>query len=146
MSELVTEMWQENGRVFYSQYSYEGVDKEKANELTNEMMNIDLVNKEYGNFKILSKDIFNYTDPVTGDVATNQGIEIMTYDKIRIFFRLSGTGTKGATLRFYIEKYENDKSKYSMLAQEYLKDIYILVENIFKLKEYFGNIKPTAIN
>ena len=146
VKELVTEMWKENGRVFYSQYSYEGVDKEQAGKLTDEMMNIDLTNKEYGNFKILTKEIFNYTDPVTGETATNQGIEITTYDKIRIFFRLSGTGTKGATLRFYIEKYETDESKYFLSAKEYLKNIYILVENIFKLKEYFGDIKPTAIN
>lgn len=146
VAELVHEMWEQNGRVFYSQYSYENVDKDAANNLLQEMITCDLTNKEYDNFKILSKEIFNYTDPITSETATNQGIEIMTYDKIRIFFRLSGTGTKGATLRFYIEKYENDRAKYSMQAKEYLRDIYILVENIFKLKEYFGDIKPTAIN
>ena len=145
--ELVREMWQENGRVFYSQYSYEGVDKEKATKLIEDMKTSNIDGKHYGNFEILKKEIFNYTDPINGEVSKAQGIHIFTCDNVRIFFRLSGTGTVGATIRVYIEKYETDKSFFNINAKEYLKDIYLLVDNILELKQRFGSdIKPTAIN
>ncbi|MDR2098596.1 MAG: alpha-D-glucose phosphate-specific phosphoglucomutase [Rickettsiales bacterium] len=144
---LVEEMWAENGRVFYSQYSYEGVDKAGADATMEYIRGADVAGKRYGGFAIKSKEIFDYTDPATGAVSKDQGVEIFTADGVRIFFRLSGTGTVGATLRFYIEKFEGDKSKFGMSGQEYLKDVYVLVEEIFKLKETFGaDIRPSAVN
>lgn len=147
VEELVREMWNENGRIFYSQYSYEGVDKEKATKLWEDMKAIDLDGKKYGNFEIAKKEVFDYTDPVNGEVSKAQGVQILTKDNVRIFFRLSGTGTVGATIRLYIEKYESDSSKFSMSAREYLKDIYVLVDEILGIKEIFGaDVKPSAIN
>ncbi len=63
-----------------------------------------------------------------------------------MFFRLSGTGTVGATIRLYIEKFEDDKSKFSMDTIEYLKDVFGLVDEILEIKQVFGDIKPSAIN
>ena len=146
IKELVNEMWNENGRVFYSQYSYEGVDKDIATKLFEDMKQVNIDNNKYGNFEIKKKEIFNYIDPVSNEESKNQGIHIFTKDNIRIFFRLSGTGTVGATLRLYIEKYETDKNKFNLSAIEYLKDVYKLVEDILELKQRFGDIKPTAIN
>ena len=91
VEELVREMWNENGRIFYSQYSYEGVDKEKATKLWEDMKAIDLDGKKYGNFEIAKKEVFDYTDPVNGEVSKAQGVQILTKDNVRIFFRLSGT-------------------------------------------------------
>ena len=98
-------------------------------------------------FEIAKKEVFDYTDPVNGEVSKAQGVQILTKDNVRIFFRLSGTGTVGATIRLYIEKYESDSSKFSMSAREYLKDIYVLVDEILGIKEIFGaDVKPSAIN
>ena len=111
------------------------------------MKAIDLDGKKYGNFEIAKKEVFDYTDPVNGEVSKAQGVQILTKDNVRIFFRLSGTGTVGATIRLYIEKYESDSSKFSMSAREYLKDIYVLVDEILGIKEIFGaDVKPSAIN
>ena len=147
IEELVREMWKENGRTFYSQYSYEGVDKEKANKLWEDMKSVNIDGKKYGNFEILKKEVFDYTDPVNNEISKAQGVQIFTRDGIRIFFRLSGTGTVGATLRLYIEKFENDESKFSMSAREYLKDVYVLVDEILEISKTFGEgTKPSAIN
>jgi phosphoglucomutase len=147
VSDLLEEMWDENGRVFYSQYSYENVDKAGADAVMEYIRGAKIDGARYGGFTVKSKEIFNYTDPATGAVSKDQGIEIKTLDGVRIFFRLSGTGTVGATLRLYVEKYESDKSKFGMSGMEYMKDVYALVEDILKLKETFGpGIRPTAIN
>jgi phosphoglucomutase len=132
LEELAREMWGESGRVFYSQYSYEGVDKAAADRL------VEFASKNF--------EAFDYADPVTGEVAKSQGFQTFA-DGVRVFFRLSGTGTVGATLRFYIEKVEADRSKFDLTAREYLHDAYGAVENIFRLKEFFGDgIVPSAIN
>ena len=110
------------------------------------MQQAEIDGKKYSDFTIKTKEIFNYIDPVTGEESKNQGIQIFTTDGTRIFSRLSGTGTVGATMRFYIEKYENDKSKFEVDVMEYLKDTFKLVEDIFEIKENFGDIKPSAIN
>jgi phosphoglucomutase len=145
--ELVTDMWKKYGRVFYSQYSYENVDKIGADRVLEYTAQADLVGQIFDGHKIISKEIFNYTDPVTGETAQNQGIEIKTDDGVRIFFRLSGTGTVGATLRFYLEKHETDESKFDMRGQDYLQGLYGTVAKIFKLDEFFTPpIKPSAIN
>ncbi|MDR3126556.1 MAG: alpha-D-glucose phosphate-specific phosphoglucomutase [Rickettsiales bacterium] len=132
LEELASEMWEENGRVFYSQYSYEGVDKAGADRLVG--------------FAAKNFEAFDYTDPATGEIAKSQGFQTEV-GGVRVFFRLSGTGTVGATLRFYIEKLEGDRSKFGLTAREYLKDAYGAVADIFRLKEFFGkDIVPSAIN
>lgn len=144
--EIVTEMWNENGRYFYSQYSYEGVDKAKAEGIVEKMYHRDIDGESFGNFTVSKKEIFNYVDPVSGEESKNQGIQIFTTDGTRIFARLSGTGTVGATIRLYIEKFENDKSKFDIPVIDYLADVFKLVDEIFEIKQNFGDIKPSAIN
>ena len=110
------------------------------------MQSIDLNGKVFGDFTIKSKEVFNYVDPVSDEVSNNQGIQIFTNDGTRIFFRLSGTGTIGATLRLYIEKYESNPEKFDIPVLEYLKDVFLLVDEIFEIHQNFGDIKPSAIN
>lgn len=144
--EIVEEMWNENGRYFYSQYSYEGVDKPKAEAIIERMKAVDIDGGNFAGFTIKKKEVFNYVDPVSGEESKNQGIQIFTTDGTRIFARLSGTGTVGATIRFYIEKYEKDKSKFNVPVMDYLADVYKLVDEIFEISKNFGDIKPSAIN
>merc|ERR1712137_102034 len=70
------------------------------------MSELKVAGKTWGNMKIASNDVFNYTDPVDESVSTNQGVRFLFEDKSRIIFRLSGTGVSGATIRLYLEKYE----------------------------------------
>lgn len=146
VAEIVKEIWSENGRIFYSQYSYEGVDKEKAEAIWEKMKTISIDGKMYGKFEIASKEVFDYKDPVTSEVSKAQGVQIFTTDGIRIFFRLSGTGTVGATMRLYIEKYEDNPEKFNLSAKDYLKDVYVLVDEILGISETFGPIEPSAVN
>ncbi|MCL2439194.1 MAG: alpha-D-glucose phosphate-specific phosphoglucomutase [Alphaproteobacteria bacterium] len=140
--ELLHDLWAKYGRVFYSQFSFEGVDAEKAAALYERMKTTSYV----GQFGVVKQELFNYTDPATGEVAVPSpglGIQLFTADKGRIFFRLSGTGTHGATLRFYIEKHEADPAKFAMNNLEYLKPFMEIFERIFKVAETFNNPKIT---
>jgi len=144
---LMADFWREYGRTFYSQYSYDVADKKKADKLKEDMESASLAGWSFGGHTIKSHENFDYADPVTGEESKNKGVIITTDTGVRICFRLSGTGTVGATLRFYIEKYETDEAKFGMKGQEYLKDIYALVEEIFQLKSRFGkDIVLGAVN
>ena len=143
IEELMRELWEENGRVFYSQYSYESVDKAKAEALVEYIKAADISGKEFGGVLIKSKDDLSYVDPATGEAASDVGVEMFTSNGMRVFFRLSGTGTVGATLRLYVEKYEGDKSKLGMDLREYMREAYILVDDIFKIGEYFPDAEKT---
>ena len=145
--EVMWDLWREHGRMFYSQYSYDVSDKEAAAKLKADMEGASLVGWVFGGHGIASHETFDYVDPVNGEESRSQGVQITTDTGVRIFFRLSGTGTVGATMRFYIEKHEIDEAKFSMTGQEYLKDVYALVEEIFQLKSRFGDdLKLGAIN
>ena len=98
-----------------------------------------------GSFTVAKADDFEYTDPIDGSVASKQGIRIVFSDGSRIIFRLSGTGSSGATIRLYIEQYEDDKSKMLLDAQEALKPIIETALEVSKLKEFTGREKPTVI-
>lgn len=90
-------------------------------------------------------DEFSYTDPVDGSVASKQGLRFVFTDGSRIIFRLSGTGSSGATIRMYIEQFTNDPEKLEADAQEALAPIISLALATSKLQEFTGRDKPTVI-
>ena len=90
-------------------------------------------------------DDFEYTDPVDGSVAKAQGIRFVFTDGSRFIFRLSGTGSAGATIRLYVEQYEADSSKHAMDAQEALAPLIKIALETSKLQEFTGREKPTVI-
>jgi phosphoglucomutase len=101
--------------------------------------------KKFGNYEVKYADDFSYSDPVDGSVSQKQGIRIGFTDGSRIVFRLSGTGTKGATLRLYVESYEPNASKHNVETQEALKPLIDLAEEIAQIKEYTQRDEPTVI-
>ena len=137
--ELLYDLWNEFGRVFYTQFSYEGVDKNKADEMARRVRETSYV----GQFGIVSQENVSYTDPATGETVHTDGIEFKTQDG-RFFFRLSGTGTQGATLRFYAEKHETDTAQFDMPSREYLATFLEIIENIFQVNKTFDNPKITV--
>ncbi len=114
VEEIVTEHWKEYGRNFYSRHDYEGVDSAKASELMKGLRSqlSALPGQKLGDYTVEYADDFSYTDPIDGSVSEKQGIRIGFTDGSRMVFRLSGTGTQGATLRLYLESYEPDESKH----------------------------------
>jgi phosphoglucomutase len=101
--------------------------------------------KTFGEFSVKYADEFSYEDPVDGSISNNQGIRIGFEDGSRIIFRLSGTGTVGATLRIYLEKFEQDASKHNQDAQHALSELIVLAEQFCEVKKRTGRTEPTVI-
>ena len=104
-----------------------------------------LAGKKLKSFTVMTADNFAYTDSVDGSVSEKQGIRIIFTDTSRIVFRLSGTGTSGATIRIYFEKYENDKAKQDMNPQEALAELIQIATEISDIKNLTGMDKPSVI-
>ncbi|XP_026409513.1 phosphoglucomutase, chloroplastic-like [Papaver somniferum] len=148
VADVVTEYWATYGRNFFSRYDYEECESEGANKMVGYLR--DLISKsksgdKYGSYTLQFADDFTYTDPVDGSVASKQGVRFVFTDGSRIIFRLSGTGSAGATVRIYIEQFEPDVSKHDVDAQIALKPLIDLALSVSKLKEFTGREKPTVI-
>ncbi|MGL5075273.1 MAG: alpha-D-glucose phosphate-specific phosphoglucomutase, partial [Waterburya sp.] len=144
---IVKDHWKTYGRNFYSRHDYEEVDTARATELMERLRGMvdTLVGKKFGNYEVKYADDFSYNDPVDGSVSKNQGLRIGFTDGSRIVFRLSGTGTKGATLRLYVESYEPDASKHNLDTQKALKPLIDLAQEIAQIQEYTQRNEPTVI-
>ncbi|EIE89694.1 hypothetical protein G6F46_003598 [Rhizopus delemar] len=137
------------GRNFFSRYDYEEVDGKGAEEMVNRLRELiekkELVNKTVGQFTIATADDFEYLDPIDGSVSKKQGVRIIFKDGSRIVIRLSGTGSQGATVRLYVEKYSNDSSEYTKDTQAALKPLIDVALELSQLERYTGRKEPTVI-
>ncbi len=147
VEEIVKEHWATYGRNFYSRHDYEAVDKAKAIELMERLRGMvgNMKGQKFGDYEVEYADDFSYTDPIDNSVSEKQGIRIGFTDGSRIIFRLSGTGTKGATLRVYLESYEPDTSKHDLDTQLALKPLITMAEEIALINQYTAREKPTVI-
>ncbi|WP_017314597.1 alpha-D-glucose phosphate-specific phosphoglucomutase [Mastigocladopsis repens] len=147
VEEIVTEHWQTYGRNYYSRHDYEEVDSDRANTLITSLRAIapNLKGKRYGSYEVEYGDDFSYTDPVDNSVSQKQGVRIGFTDGSRIVFRLSGTGTQGATLRVYLESYEPDPAKQNLDPQQALSNLITIADEIAQIHALTGMDKPTVI-
>ncbi|CAL1405084.1 unnamed protein product [Linum trigynum] len=148
VADVVKEHWATYGRNFFSRYDYEECESEGANKMVEYLRDVISKSKpgdQYGSYALKFADDFSYTDPVDGSVASKQGVRFVFSDGSRIIFRLSGTGSAGATVRVYIEQFEPDVSKHDVDAQTALKPLIDLALSVSKLKEFTGREKPTVI-
>ncbi|RVC77737.1 alpha-D-glucose phosphate-specific phosphoglucomutase [Mesorhizobium sp. M4A.F.Ca.ET.022.05.2.1] len=145
--QIVTEHWATYGRNYYSRHDYEEVETERANKLVDELRAklASLPGTSVRGLKIANADDFAYHDPVDGSVSKNQGIRILFEGGSRVVFRLSGTGTSGATLRVYIERYEPDQARHDLDTQEALADLIAAADDIAGIKSHTGRDKPSVI-
>ena len=145
--DIVREHWATYGRNYYSRHDYEEVDSAAANGLMDHLRSqlATLPGKRLGAGKVATADDFAYTDPVDGSVSKNQGIRILFEDGSRIVFRLSGTGTAGATLRLYLERYEPDPSRHAQDTQEALAALIADAESLAQIKQRTGRAEPSVI-
>ncbi len=144
---ILREHWARYGRNFYSRHDYETLPTEKAHGVMQHLKESfgKLQGKSFGRYVVKLCDDFSYTDPVDGSVSTGQGIRVMFTDGSRIVFRLSGTGTEGATLRVYLEAFDSDTSRHTLDAQVALKDLIDIAQEISELRQRTGREKPTVI-
>ena len=147
VKEIVEAHWAEYGRNYYSRHDYEGVDTDSANALVAALRaKLDsLPGTEINGLTVTAADDFAYHDPIDHSVSKNQGIRILFEGGSRIVFRLSGTGTSGATLRLYVERYEPDASRHAIETQEALSDLIAAAEDVAEIKRYTGMNEPTVI-
>ncbi len=144
---ILMEHWAHFGRNVYSRHDYEDIPADAANGVMKLLHDsfAELKGKQFGQLQVKMCDDFSYTDPVDGSVSTGQGVRIIFTDGSRIVFRLSGTGTGGATLRIYLESFEPDVSKHHLDAQQLLAALIDIAAQISELRERTGREKPTVI-
>lgn len=147
VADIVTEHWQRFGRDIYARHDYEAVATDIADGIVSYLREqlTTLPGKAFGDYIVKYADEFAYTDPVDGSVSKNQGIRIGFENGSRIVFRLSGTGTVGATLRIYLERYEPDSNLHDQDAQNALAPLIELAEQFCEIKKRTGRSGPTVI-
>jgi len=147
VEQIVMAHWAEYGRNVYSRHDYEAIPTEAANGV---MAHIKaqfatLPNQTFGKYTVKTSDEFSYTDPIDESVSTGQGIRILFACGSRIVFRLSGTGTEGATLRIYLEAFDSNVANHHLDAQVALAEMIQIALDISELKQRTGREKPTVI-
>ncbi len=147
VEDIARQHWTTFGRNYYSRHDYEEVDSDAANGLMTALRDqlATLPGKTFGKLKVAASDDFSYNDPIDKSVSNNQGIRILFEGGSRVVFRLSGTGTSGATLRVYIERYEPDASRHDFDTQEALADLIAVADQIAGIKTRTGRAEPTVI-
>jgi phosphoglucomutase len=147
VKQIVESHWAEYGRNYYSRHDYEAVDTDNANALVAALRaKLDsLPGTRINGLTVSAADDFAYHDPIDHSVSKNQGIRILFEGGSRIVFRLSGTGTSGATLRLYVERYEPDASRHGIETQAALSDLIAAAEEVAEIKRYTGMNEPTVI-
>jgi phosphoglucomutase len=147
VAEIVHEHWQKYGRDIYCRHDYEAVDLDIANGIVDHLRRqlSRLPGKSWGDNIVKYADEFSYTDPVDNSVSANQGIRVGFSNGSRIVFRLSGTGTVGATLRIYIEKYERDITQLDQDSGQALAELVEIAELLCEVKKRTGRTEPDVI-
>jgi phosphoglucomutase len=145
--DIVREHWRTHGQNYYSRHDYEEIDSDAANGLMAHLRSqlATLPGKRLGGFEVAAADDFAYTDPVDGSRSERQGIRVMFKDGSRIVYRLSGTGTAGATLRVYIERFEPDPARQGRDPQEALADLIRIAGDLAEIGTRTGRDRPTVI-
>ena len=147
VSELMINHWKTYGRNYYCRHDYEAVDSDIANDLMNTLRNklSSLKGRNEAGITVSSADEFSYDDPVDGSHSKNQGIRIFFEGGGRAVFRLSGTGTQGATIRVYLEQLETNPSSLQNNPHEALSNIAQAANILSELSLRTGRNKPDVI-
>ena len=148
VEKIVREHWRRFGRNVYSRHDFEGIETAKADELMAQLRQKlpTLSGQEVDGMRIKAADDFSYTDPVDGSTSVKQGVRILLEDGSRAVFRLSGTGTEGATLRLYLERYVADPALHEIETQKALAPLAALSEKLAHIAEITGRKVPDVIS
>jgi phosphoglucomutase len=144
---LLKSHWERFGRDYFSRHDYEAVDANNAEQLMKALRDnlSHLPGQKFSNLTIISADDFHYVDPVDGSECSYQGIRVHFQDGSRVVFRLSGTGTAGATLRLYYERHECNRVMTNFDPQHALADVIAAAEAMAEIKKHTGRSAPDVI-
>lgn len=144
---IVREHWAEFGRDFASRYDYEDLPTDVAEALVNDLRARlpSLKGQKFAGLTVEHADDFAYTDPVDGSVTAKQGLRVMFEGGARAIIRLSGTGTSGATLRLYMQRYETDVARQMDATAHMIKPVFAAINEIAGITEKTGRSEPTVI-
>ncbi|XP_069498104.1 phosphoglucomutase-1 isoform X1 [Ambystoma mexicanum] len=153
LEDILKDHWQKYGRNFFTRYDYEEVDADGANQMMKDLETVMFDRSFVGQklsvgdkvYTVEKADNFEYSDPVDGSISRNQGLRLLFADGSRIIFRLSGTGSAGATVRLYIDSYEKEDPKIYEDPQVMLAPLITIAQKISKLHERTGRTGPTVI-
>jgi len=145
--EIATQHWASYGRNYYSRHDYEEVESDAANTLVTQLRAKlpTLPGTTLRGMRVEAADDFAYHDPVDGSVSEHQGIRILFAGGSRVVLRLSGTGTAGATLRLYVERYEADPKRLDLDTQEALADLIAAADDVAGIRSHTGRAEPSVI-
>jgi phosphoglucomutase len=144
---LARDHWARFGRNYYARHDYEAIETERANALiaTLTARLPSLPGARFGDLVVAAADSFAYTDPVDGSVSSNQGLRVLFEGGSRVVFRLSGTGTEGATLRVYLERYEPADGVIDGDTTAMLQAIIDAAEAIAQIRAHTGRSAPDVV-
>ena len=144
---IARDHWAKFGRNYYARHDYEGVETQRADALMAALRAslATLPGRQFGDLTVETADEFGYTDPTDGSISRDQGVRILFAGGSRVVFRLSGTGTTGATLRVYLERYEPVGGDLDRDTGEMLAGIVAAAESIAGIAEHTGRLKPDVI-
>ncbi|MDQ0394586.1 alpha-D-glucose phosphate-specific phosphoglucomutase [Labrys monachus] len=145
--DIVREHWARFGRNYYSRHDYEAVPTQAANGVMEAIRAQipTLPGQAFGSLTVSSADDFSYHDPVDGSDSKNQGLRILFENGSRIVYRLSGTGTEGATLRVYLERFEADTARQDLDPQAALAEVIALARKLGAVVEKTGMAEPSVV-
>ena len=144
---VVANHWQRFGRHFYARHDYEGLDAERATGLIDRLRDAlpNLPGQRFGGFTVTRADEFAYTDPIDGSVSSGQGLRLEFEQGARIVYRLSGTGTEGATLRVYLERFEPDPARQAIAVEVALAPLAATGAAIAEIETMVGRSQPDIV-
>ncbi|SPQ95901.1 unnamed protein product (mitochondrion) [Plasmodiophora brassicae] len=148
VADVVRAHWAEYGRNYYSRYDYEGVESQAADRVFARLRQLIAkphVGTDYGEFALDIADEFEYKDPVDGSVTRQQGVRFLFTDGSRIIYRLSGTGSVGATIRIYMERYESRPDHLDQATADALKPLVDIALRLSDIAALTKRTEPTVI-
>jgi phosphoglucomutase len=147
VDQIAREHWARFGRNYYARHDYEAIESARADALMAQLSASlpGLAGRSFGPLAVAAADSFSYTDPVDGSVSENQGIRVLFAGGSRVVFRLSGTGTQGATLRVYLERYEPAGGDLDAQTPAMLADIAAAAQEIAGIARHTGRNAPDVV-
>ncbi len=147
VAEIMADHWQRFGRHYYSRHDYEAIDSGAAHGLYDRLrsMGPSLIGSSFAGRTIAVADDFSYRDPVDDSLTSGQGLRLLLNDGSRVVFRLSGTGTQGATLRLYLESYVATGGNLHQDPQRALAELISAADQLAEIKTRTGMAQPTVI-
>jgi phosphoglucomutase len=144
---ILADHWRRFGRDFYARHDYEALASDRAARLIDRLRDAlpTLPGRRFGAFTIARAEEFAYTDPVDGSISTGQGIRVEFAEGARIVYRLSGTGTEGATLRVYLERFEPDPVRHAVAAEVALAPLAAAGAALAEIEAMVGRSQPSVI-